>query len=506
MYGFMSQVEVIIFVLVIAGFLHLLVHTHVINNLLKKISYKLRDKLYLLITILIIVFALCGTIFNIWEETIPFYPILSPVLIELGFDQFAVIFVILLGSVSGAIGATINPFAIGVAERASNLGNNTVVSSSNQLLTRFIFFLIFLSVAVLIGNLYCYYNSNKYKDKLKGHDKTNLNYFNKIFIAHDFKKEYALYKKNSFINKSLFDDQQIKNLTLEEKLDEQALTNQNKNIINTKKLVVGLDDKKHTIEVYKNLPKFSGSEKAILIVTLITFIIMVGSLIPWDDLLNTNIFQQASNSIDKYAFYFVSNNFFKKPFGNWDFIELSALFFIAALIVGILGRISDKKFFKLVFKDGSADLILVVFIIAFFAGIAQMLEKSNLLSWILHHLEQSFKGIPFVVICIILYFLFFILAVFIPSITSLALAVFPIFGPLIYVLSNNNSNAVAVVIIIFVFANGLANMIAPSVGVIHAVCYMQKITYHSYIITIVKIWLFYVVITLAGTIVIALLI
>jgi Predicted membrane protein len=73
---------------------------------------------YVLIAILMTVFALGGTSYGMWEETLGFFVLLVPLALALGFDRS-----LRRRSSSsarrGVIGSTVNPFSTGVASDAA---------------------------------------------------------------------------------------------------------------------------------------------------------------------------------------------------------------------------------------------------------------------------------------------------------------------------------------------------------------------------------------------------
>lgn len=460
--GFQRDSIIIIFLIFFTGFLHIVIATQVLSNGIKKIANKFSDNLWILITILIVIFAICGSIFSMWEESLPFYPIIAPIFLELGFNEFAPIFIILLGVATGVLSPTLNPFAIGISESAVNT-NGTIVSNINGLIPRFIIFIIFLILAILIGNFYCFQNKkNNTKLKIKS----------------------ELLQKEILNNNKINGAKVIKNNNLQRKSDN--------NNLNTKKLVVQEKANrskephhKHTFIIKKN----TWSENLILTITLIIFLILITSLIPWDNLFNTHFFADVKSWISQNLFYFMGNLFWK-PFGNWTFLELSGLFLIGGIIVAIIARLNEKKFFTMFLKDGSSFIILVIFIIAFFSGISVLMKESNLLAILSTDLEAVLRKIPLVYIFLLLFIIFCLLSFIIPSLVSLALGILPIFGPLIFNLTHN-SNYVALVIIVFVLSSGLINMISPSVAVLHGICEIQNITFKCYVKSIYKIVLFY---------------
>ena len=81
----------------------------------------MKDKTLLLIPIIMFLFSLCGSVFGMAEETIPFIPIFVSLMIAAGFDSITGVAVVLCGASAGFAGAFINPFTIQVAQGIAEL-------------------------------------------------------------------------------------------------------------------------------------------------------------------------------------------------------------------------------------------------------------------------------------------------------------------------------------------------------------------------------------------------
>ncbi len=113
--GFFNAVDIIVFILVIGGFLGLVTDTGAIDAGIGSIVKKLSGRETVMIPILMVIFALGGTIFGMSEETIAFYVLVIPIFIAAGFDSVTGMAVIFLGAGIGCLGSTVNPFATGIA-------------------------------------------------------------------------------------------------------------------------------------------------------------------------------------------------------------------------------------------------------------------------------------------------------------------------------------------------------------------------------------------------------
>ncbi|MDO4870507.1 MAG: YfcC family protein [Candidatus Saccharibacteria bacterium] len=113
--GFKDGIEIILFVLVIGGFLAIEARTKSLQTAFASLIRKLKGREIMIIPIMMLVFAAGGTIYGMQEETVAFYPLIVPLLLAAGYNAMTAIMVIVGGSTIGLIGGTINPFATGIA-------------------------------------------------------------------------------------------------------------------------------------------------------------------------------------------------------------------------------------------------------------------------------------------------------------------------------------------------------------------------------------------------------
>ena len=75
---------------------------------------RLQGREKMMIPIVMFVASIGGTTFGFAEETIPFYPIIVPMFIAMGYDAVTACMVLFLGAGAGIVGALINPFSVGI--------------------------------------------------------------------------------------------------------------------------------------------------------------------------------------------------------------------------------------------------------------------------------------------------------------------------------------------------------------------------------------------------------
>ena len=116
--GFENAVDVIIFLVMLGGFLKVVDKTKALETGIKVLIKKLKGRELMLIPILMLIFSIGGTTYGMLEETVGFYALLSATMVMAGMDTLVASATVLLGAGVGVLGSTINPFAVGAAVSA----------------------------------------------------------------------------------------------------------------------------------------------------------------------------------------------------------------------------------------------------------------------------------------------------------------------------------------------------------------------------------------------------
>lgn len=114
-HGFQDAIEISVFILVLGGFLNIVTQSGALESGIQTVVKKLKGNELFIIPILMILFSIGGSTYGMAEETIPFYSLLTATMVAAGFDTIVAVGTVLLGSGSGVIGSTVNPFSTGVA-------------------------------------------------------------------------------------------------------------------------------------------------------------------------------------------------------------------------------------------------------------------------------------------------------------------------------------------------------------------------------------------------------
>ena len=93
------------------------------------LANRLRNKGWLLIAAVMVLFSLLGSTMGFSVETLGFYALFIPLMAALGYDRMTTAAMIILGALTGVMGSTVNPFSIGVAagEAGVSIGDGIVL-------------------------------------------------------------------------------------------------------------------------------------------------------------------------------------------------------------------------------------------------------------------------------------------------------------------------------------------------------------------------------------------
>jgi uncharacterized ion transporter superfamily protein YfcC len=134
--------QIFLFVLAVGAFITVTMRTGAITAGIKRLALRFRQSPTLLIATLMVIFALGGTTYGMWEETLGFYVLLVALTLAMGFDRMVGAAIILLGAGTGIIASTVNPFATGVASDAAG------IPLSDGLVLRVVMWLVLVPVAI----------------------------------------------------------------------------------------------------------------------------------------------------------------------------------------------------------------------------------------------------------------------------------------------------------------------------------------------------------------------
>jgi len=116
-----GSAAIFFFVLAVGAFITVTMKTQAIQTGIGRLALRFRHSGSMLIAILMGIFAIGGTTYGMWEETLGFFVLLVPLTLALHYDRMIAASIVFLGAGSGVIGSTVNPFSTGVASDASGI-------------------------------------------------------------------------------------------------------------------------------------------------------------------------------------------------------------------------------------------------------------------------------------------------------------------------------------------------------------------------------------------------
>ena len=242
---------IFLFVLAVGAFITVTMKTGAIQTGIGRLALRFRHSGSVLIAILMGVFALGGTTYGMWEETLGFFVLLVPLTLALGYDRMVAASIIFLGAGTGVICSTVNPFATGVASDAAG------ISLGDGIGVRIVMWIVL--VAMAIGYV--------------------LRYARRV----------APDPSRSVVGISPTDAE-----------DAQGL----------------IDD----------VPALTGRQKLVLVLFAGAFLVMIYGFIPWNDL-----WQEGWGT-----------DFPLPTFGAFYFPEAAALFFVMAVVIGLIAKLGEE--------------------------------------------------------------------------------------------------------------------------------------------------------------------
>lgn len=160
--GIADSFEIILFILIIGGFMHLFNESGAMISGLTVLSQKMNGKESWLIITLTFLFSLGGATFGMAEEGLVFYAIMVPLFIRAGYDLLVPVAVIFGGTQLGTLSSITNPFSTIIASDAAG------VNWTDGIYQRLIIFII-TTVLMIVYIV-------RYASKVKREPKSSLVY------------------------------------------------------------------------------------------------------------------------------------------------------------------------------------------------------------------------------------------------------------------------------------------------------------------------------------------
>ena len=200
------------------------------------------------------------------------------------------------------------------------------------------------------------------------------------------------------------------------------------------------------------ITELTGTQKAILVVFGLAFVVMMYGVIPWEDL-GVGL-----------------------PTWWWWFPEMTASFLLFAVVIGVIGGMREGELTS-TFVEGAKDLLGVALIIGIARGITVIMNNGEITDTVLHWAEVALGDVGKAGFAVVMYGLFLPLSFLIPSSSGLATVAMPIMAPL----AGFVDVPAELVVTAYQSANGLMNLFIPTSAVVMGGLAIARVPYGTYL-------------------------
>ncbi len=430
--GFVTQANIIVFILLIGGAFWILNASKALdvgilafltttkkferNKTLKRIGV---DNIVMIMIMLL--FSSFGAIFGMSEETIAFVIILVPLAISMGYDSIVGVSLVYVAAHLGFAGAVLNPFTIGIAQGISDI---PVFSGWEY---RIICWLVINAIGFTFILLYA--------RRIKRNPQKSLTYeVDKFWRKHKSENEEKIkyYTPNSAWISYL--------------------------VIIAILLVFSGYFPSSFLQIGNSPFYFPAIPVASLLFLITSYFALKKSVHFY--ILNLLAFTVVFLIIGVMGY-------------EWYVMEIGTLFFGMGLASGIAMNKSANDITKL-FIDGAKDIFSAAFIVGIAGGIIIILEDGKIVDTIMYSLAKSMQSVGKEGSLGIMYGIQTFLNVIIPSGSAKAALTMPIMAPFSDLIGIARQSTV----LAFQFGDGFTNMITPTSGVLIGCLGIAKVPYN----------------------------
>ena len=401
-----GQIGLIVFIMSIGAFISVSFATGSLEVAVSSLAYSLRDKGWMLIASVMVLFSLLGSTMGFSVETFGFYALFIPLMAALGYDRLVTASMIILGALIGVMGATVNPFSIGVA--AGKAG----VSIGDGIGLRLLLWVILTSMAVAWV----------------------LRYAAKV-------------RKDPSASLVGWDDPKAGDASATDHMAED--------------LEAEPADTSH---------RLTATQKWVLVITTFVFGLMIFSVIPWSSILGGS----TGPADDLYTHKTAAVPYWFDL--GWWFPQLTILFVLASVLVGVVARMGEKETVRLI-TAGASDMMGPALIILLAGGVSVIMKNTQTIDTLLHSMEQLVQGASAGVFAFITVVVNIPLTFLIPSSSGHATLAMPMLAPL----ADFAGVSRATTITAWIMGHGLTLLVSPTSVVVVGGLAIAKVSYEKYL-------------------------
>ncbi len=201
-------------------------------------------------------------------------------------------------------------------------------------------------------------------------------------------------------------------------------------------------------------PAMDGRQKLVIWIFMLTFVLMIFSVIPWADF---------NENWDTFTL-------------GWYFPELAALFLVAAIIIGLIGRLGEEGMVNNI-VGGMGDFMGAALIIALARGVTVIMNNSGITDTVLNSLEGIATSVSGPLFGAVMFVVNIPLAFLVPSSSGHATLAMPIMAPL----ADFAGVSRAIVVTAYQSASGWVNLFTPTSAIVMGGLTLAKVGYDRYL-------------------------
>jgi len=453
--GFEKQSGIIVFILIVGGAFWIMSKSKAIdtgimaflrftkrlehNKLIRKIGVN-----NIIITMIMILFSLFGSVFGMSEETIAFTLIIIPLAISMGYDSIVGVCMVYVAAHIGFSGAMLNPFTIGIAQGIADI----------PLFSGIGYRLVCWIVLTIVGIVFVLW----YANKVKKNPKSSIMYENDDYWRRQ-KTEVGSQKeeKPSTLNSQFSSSWWVFGIVAA--------------------ILVYC-----AIRYPMTTLKIGNSTSTLPLLPIGAGLFLIVGFF----------------ALRKTPAYFILTLLFSTVYYlivgvlgyDWYIMEIATLFLFMGICSGLAFGKSASDIAKL-FIEGMGDILSAAIIVGLAAGIVIVLQDGGVIDTILYGLSKSMSNLGTIASTEIMYGIQTLINIVIPSGSAKAAITMPIMAPFSDLIGISRQTTVMA----FQFGDGFTNMITPTSGVLIATLGVARIPWEKWVRFI---WKFILVLIVIG--------
>jgi uncharacterized ion transporter superfamily protein YfcC len=470
--GFEKQSGIIVFILIVGGAFWIMNKSRAIdtgimaflrftkrmehNRVIRKIGVN-----NIIITLIMILFSLFGSVFGMSEETIAFTLIVIPLAISMGYDSIVGVCMVYVAAHIGFSGAMLNPFTIGIAQGIADIPLFSGIGY------RFVCWVI-LTVIGIVFVLW-------YANKVKKHPMASVVYEDDEY----WRRQQTEVESREAADRSQGDGHGAPQSAAPSK------------------------DAKCRFHLSPSWIVY-GLITALLVFCAIRYpmtTMKVGNKASTLPLLpiGAGMFAMIGFfALRKSVAYFILTLLFGTVYYlivgvlgyGWYIMEIATLFLFMGVCSGLAIGKSASDIAKL-FIEGMGDILSAAIVVGLAAGIVIVLQDGGVIDTILYGLSKSMNNLGTIASTEIMYGIQTLINIVIPSGSAKAAITMPIMAPFSDLIGISRQTTVMA----FQFGDGFTNMITPTSGVLIATLGVARIPWEKWVRFI---WKFILVLIVIG--------